>query len=272
MTTTAFPVRTVNPDPLVAAETIASLPVSFAHADTADPTAIVEVAGDAAWPDTAAAAIRDGARGVIVTAPSITDADRVLALSAVAAEQRVPVILAEPFAGNLALLGYRDRITDVLRDASAVFVQVHDDVASSETLALTAIRTLRALGIHLETVSATTAGRGGFVLDATATTNGSALTAAVLGFRTDALEAAVSIRAYGPTGMLEIDLPAPTTARPAAITVTSEDGSTTLPSLYENAYRSAWRRAHDVLTAGGTGDDVDAFTADLTLTLTNTPL
>ncbi|MFI9839022.1 hypothetical protein ACIHFD_18450 [Nonomuraea sp. NPDC051941] len=54
----------------------------------------------------------------------------------------------------------------------------------------------------------------------------------------------------GPAVQWRLSFPDPATARPATVARTDADGERLLPTLYESAYRAAWRHLHAAVTDG----------------------
>ncbi|MEV6037872.1 hypothetical protein AB0L65_42450 [Nonomuraea sp. NPDC052116] len=54
----------------------------------------------------------------------------------------------------------------------------------------------------------------------------------------------------GPAVQWRLSFPDPATARPATVVRTDADGERLLPTLYESAYRAAWRHLHAAVTDG----------------------
>jgi hypothetical protein len=71
---------------------------------------------------------------------------------------------------------------------------------------------------------------------------------------------------------VSVQVPDPDAAWPAEVRVTGAHGELLLPTLYESAHRSAWRRLKDHLGAGTRPDDLAGFArlTDLYATLAAT--
>ncbi|MFF4623176.1 hypothetical protein [Nonomuraea jabiensis] len=54
----------------------------------------------------------------------------------------------------------------------------------------------------------------------------------------------------GPAVQWRLSFPDPATARPATLVRTDVDGERLFPTLYESAYRAAWRHLHACVTGG----------------------
>lgn len=82
-----------------AGQQLASLPMAL-RPSVVDAAELVAVSGAAGWTARAAAALADGARGVLVVDPGPEDAQ---GLAETAAARRTPVVLDRPFASNPAV-------------------------------------------------------------------------------------------------------------------------------------------------------------------------
>ena len=256
-------------------QTVASLPATFAPAaknlqSTAD---VLVVAGEPGWTDEARRAVAAGARGIVVANP-VPEDTRELAAAADAAG--TAVVLDLRWASNPALVAEgdgpdaRDAVRSALGTASLL-----------DSVATTAPGTdpRRLLGEHLAALLAVIGTFDDVSLlrsDATGYTvagrlaNGAPFTAQ--GVLTAARPAGVDIRLYTADGGVAVQVPDPDAAWPAEVRVTGAHGELLLPTLYESAHRSAWRRLKDHLGAGTRPDDLAGFArlTDLYATLADT--
>jgi hypothetical protein len=76
---------------------------------------------------------------------------------------------------------------------------------------------------------------------------------------TAARPAGVDIRLYTADGGVSVQVPDPDAAWPPEVRVTGAHGELLLPTLYESAHRSAWRRLKEHLRAGTRPDDLAGF-------------
>ena len=256
-------------------QTVASLPATFAPAaknlqSTAD---VLVVAGEPGWTDEARRAVAAGARGIVVANP-VPEDTRELAAATDAAG--TAVVLDLRWASNPALVAEgdgpdaRDAVRSALGTASLL-----------DSVAVTAPGTdpRRLLGEHLAALLAVSGPLHETRLlrsDATGYTvagrlaNGAPFTAQ--GVLTAARPAGVDIRLYTADGGVSVQVPDPDAAWPAEVRVTGTHGELLLPTLYESAHRSAWRRLKDHLGAGTRPDDLAGFArlTDLYATLADT--
>jgi hypothetical protein len=263
MSSTPLTVTGTEADRLIVAETVASLPVSFAHGSAGADVTVVP--GEREWPARAAEAIDHGARGIIVTSPGAADAQAIEQLAGLSDRERTPVVLAEPYAGNAALPDSADEITGALEGTFTVAAR---GIAPSATplreIALSAVRSLRAAGISELSLAPATTGPQSLMLDGTAIAGGARAVAGILVTTTDALAPTVSLRAYGPHSLLEIDLPSPSTARPARVAISGDSGMHVAPTLYESAQRTSWRALSSAIDRSeGSGRFLRGFAEDL---------
>ncbi|MDQ0771115.1 hypothetical protein QF031_003864 [Pseudarthrobacter defluvii] len=256
-------------------QTVASLPETFGPAQehqeaTAD---VVVVAGGPGWTAEAAGAITAGARGMVVANPIPEDTTQ---LAAAADAAGTAVVLDLRWASNPALVGgatepdARDAVRSALGSAALL-----DSVAT----AAPDTDPLRLLTEHLAAllaVSGTLDGARVLRSDAAGYTvggrlpNGAPFTAQ--GVLTAARPSGVDIRLYTSDGGVAVMVPDPDTARPANVRVTAAHGELLLPTIYESAHRSAWRRLKKHLHAGTQPDDLAGFArlTDLYATLAAT--
>jgi len=243
-------------------QTMASLPATFGPAAGTQPGAadVLVIAGGPGWTAEATRVIAGGARGIVVANPR-PEATAELAAAADAAG--AAVVLDLRWASNAALVGEaadpdaRDAARSALGTASLL-----DSVAT----AAPGTDLQRLLGEHLAALLAVCGPLDGVrVLRADATgytvggrlANGAPFTAqAVL---TAARPAGVDINLYTTDGGVSVQVPDPDAAWPAEVRVTGTHGELLLPTLYESAHRSAWRRLKEHLRAGTRPDDLTGF-------------
>lgn len=256
-------------------QTVASLPATFAPApENAQIAAdVLVVAGERGWTTEALSAVAAGARGIVVANPVPEDTTE---LAGAADAAGTAVVLDLRWASNPALVAEgdgpdaRDAVRSALGTASLL-----------DSIATTAPGTdpQRLLGEHLAALLAVTGPLDGVTIvrsDATGYTvagrlaNGAPFTAQ--GVLTAARPAGVDIRLYTADGGVAVEVPDPDAAWPAEVRVTGTHGELLLPTLYESAHRSAWRRLKDHLGAGTRPDDLAGFArlTDLYATLADT--
>jgi hypothetical protein len=243
-------------------QTMASLPATFGPAADNQPGAadVLVIAGGSGWTAEASRAIASGARGIVVANPH-PEATAELAAAADAAG--TAVVLDLRWASNAALVGEaaapdaREAVRSALGTASLL-----DSVAT----AAPGTDPHRLLGEHLAALLAVCGPLDGVrVLRADATgytlggrlANGAPFTAQ--GVLTAARPAGVDVRLYTADGGVSVQVPDPDAAWPAEVRVTGAHGELLLPTLYESAHRSAWRRLKEHLHAGTRPDDLAGF-------------
>jgi len=256
-------------------QTVASLPATFrtvaeAHAGTAD---VLVMAGGAGWTADALAAVAGGTRGIVVVNPVPEDTTK---LAAAAKNAGTAVVLDLRWASNPALVAgngqpdARGAVRSAMGSAALL-----DSVAAS----MPGTELPELLTAHLAALLAVSGQLGDVRVirsDATGYTvggrlpNGAPFTAQ--GVLTAARPAGVGIHLYTADGGVDVRVPDPDAAWPAEVRVTGAHGQLLLPTLYESAHRSAWRRLKDHLGAGTLPDDLAGFArlADLYSTLAAT--
>ncbi|MGN8130837.1 hypothetical protein [Paenarthrobacter sp. 22069] len=256
-------------------QTVASLPATFktvaeAHAGTAD---VLVMAGGAGWTADALAAVAAGTRGIVVVNPVPEDTTE---LAAAAKTAGTAVVLDLRWASNPALVAGNGQpdARGAVRSAMGSAALLDSVAASTPGTELPEL-----LAAHLAALLAVSGQLGDVRVirsDSTGYTvggrlpNGAPFTAQ--GVLTAARPAGVGIHLYTADGGVDVRVPDPDAAWPAEVRVTGAHGQLLLPTLYESAHRSAWRRLKDHLGAGTLPDDLAGFArlADLYSTLAAT--
>ena len=217
---------------------LASLPVALLPV-AGGPGDLVAVSGTTGWATRAVAAINQGAGGVMVINPVIDAVDELIEI---AAAHAAPVVIDRPFSGNPAI---DEAASWPARDAdpyelveSAITTSVATDLAR---LALDQLCLIRRVATAVQSADPLVWDGSGYVL-AGRLTDGRRMimTAAITG----AVAPSAWLRILGSTGAVELILPDPATARAAHVTITTPHGATLLPTRFETAHRSAWRRLY----------------------------
>jgi hypothetical protein len=229
---------------------IASLPVSLTHAASAGQ--LVAVDGAPGWAGRAQAALSAGAQAVIVVSPAaetarIKDADQVL--------------LDWPFASNPALKGAAEAMQPLLGELA--LVESHVILPSGQDTDKALLDQLTALNrlldgslaeaaplrrLHSQAPGYRLAGR----LPGRAPVTVSATV-------TNALPPRMEFRLLTTDGGLTVSVPAPETAVPAEIHLTTAAGEQLLPTLYESSHRATWRRAIRTAAGEAASSDLEEF-------------
>ncbi|MFI2780027.1 hypothetical protein [Streptomyces sp. ALB3] len=243
------------------AAVLATLPLSFRPV-TADRVPVRALPGSRGWVDAAAAAVQDGAVGLVVRHPAPTDPADVLTLAELAGKHGTAVVLDSPWAGTPTVARAAEALRDVADADPASAIECRLTLPTDHDLGqalLDQLALLRALDHPAEEIRTHVRTERGVL--ATATTGGrTQLLGTVL---TDALAPTASVRLISAGHAVHLQIPSWRTARPALLTVTSPDGSRTWPTHYESPHRAAWRRLHRLLSASESPGCAAAATADL---------
>jgi threonine dehydrogenase-like Zn-dependent dehydrogenase len=262
-------------EPGAVTQTLASLPATFGPAPENQPgTAhVLVVAGGPGWAAEALSAVAAGARGIVVAHPVPEDTTE---LAAAADAAGTAVVLDHRWASSPALAGESTDpdARDAVRSAAGT-ASLLDSVAT----AAPGSDPQRLLSEHLAALLAVTGPLDGVRVLRSDTTgytvsgrlaNGAPFTAQ--GVLTAARPAGVDIRLYTTDGGVAVQVPDPDAAWPAEVRITGSHAELLLPTLYESAHRSTWRRLKDHLRAGTRPDDLAGFArlTDLYATLAAT--
>lgn len=250
---------------------VASLPLSFAPAAPAADAApaasgpdVIAVSGHAGWTERAAAAVREGAKGVVVSSPVAEDP---AALTGVADAAGAVVVLDRQWAGNLALAGSSEDVHGVIASALEDAVLL-DSVAiaapGTEPLHLLTeqFAILVQCGIEVQNVRMVQRNSNGYTV-AGVLAGGTPV--ALQGILTSALPATASVSILTSTGRADVVLPDAAAAWPAEVRAVTAEGATTLPTLYESSHRTSWSRVHAHLSSRNPAGDLAQFTAVMSL-------
>lgn len=238
------------------AAALASLPVSFGPA--AGPADVVAVSGDAGWTSRATAAVRGGARGVVVVEPAAEDP---AALAAAAADRGAAVALDHGWASNPVLAGPGAAAVGALSGAVADAV-LCDSVAyaapgtAPENLLTRHLCALAACGVELSAHRVVRMDSRGYLVMARLPDGAPA---ALQGTTTSALPHTATVSVLTRTGRTDVTLPDAAAAWPAEIRVVTPDGAATLPTRFESAHRRSWIRLHAAVQTGAGLDDLERF-------------
>ena len=241
---------------------VASLPVSFRP--KADRPDVVAIAGRAGWTARAVDAIREGAKGVVVTSPVAEDA---ATLSAAADAAGAIVVLDQRWAGNAALRASNGNVHGILAAAledAVLLDSVAIAVPGTDLLQLLTEQLAILVQCGIEAGSIRMVQRNGNGYTVAGSLRGGA-PVALQGILTSALAPTASLSILTPSGRADIVLPDPAAAWPAEIRSVTLDGATTLPTLYESSHRSSWCKVRDHLAAGTPANDLAQFTTVLSL-------
>lgn len=241
---------------------VASLPVSFRPA-TSSPD-VVAVAGHAGWTGRASAAIRGGARGVVVSAPVAEDPAE---LAGVADTAGAVVVLDRQWAGNVALAPASGNVHGVIAESLKDAVLL-DSVAvaapGTDPLHLLAeqFAVLVQCGIEAKNLRMVQRNGNGYTVSGVLA---GGVPVALQGILTSALPATATVSIITSTGRTDVVLPDPEAAWPADVRTVTAEGATTLPALYESSHRTSWSRVHSLLSSGNHASDLAQFTTVMSL-------
>ncbi|WP_423183309.1 hypothetical protein [Arthrobacter sp. NyZ413] len=233
---------------------VASLPASFGPAATGDDATVAAIDGTSGWTTEAIRAIEGGASGVVVVNPV---PENTAALRDAAENARAAVVLDQRWASNPGLAGAEDAVRSVAGRAAMLdtvataaagtdperLLTEHLAAVVRVTGQLDALRVLRR-GSHGYTASARLA-------------NGAPVS--LQGVLTDSRPAGVDFRLYTDDGGVSIAVPEPLAAWPAEVRAIGPQGEILLPTIYESAHRTTWRRLKEHLDAGTTSSDLAGF-------------
>ena len=235
---------------------VASLPASFGPAEAGSAADVAVLPGQPGWTAEAARAIDGGARGIVVVNPA---PESVSDLLEAAETNGSAVVLDQRWASNPAVPGAEDAVR-----AMAGRAAVLDSVAtapagtgSGELLADHLAAVVRLTG-HLENLRVVASGGHGYTVSGRLA-NGAP--AALQGVLSSARPAGVSISMLTDDGGVNVTLPDPLAAWPATVKATGPQGELLLPTLYESAHRTTWRRLKEHLDAGTSPSDLHRFAA-----------
>ncbi len=233
---------------------VASLPASFGPAAAGEAARISALDGTPGWTTEAIKAIDGGATGIVVVNPV---PENTAALLDAAAAAGVAVVLDQRWASNPGLAGAEDAVRTVAGRAAMLdtvataaagtdperLLTEHLAAVVRVTGQLDALRVLRR-GPHGYTVSGRLA-------------NGAPVS--LQGVLSNSRPAGVDFRLYTDDGGVSIAVPEPLAAWPAEVRVTGPQGEILLPTLYESAHRTTWRRLKEHLDAGTLPSDLAGF-------------
>lgn len=241
-------------------KTLATLPLSYRAQGEGAPTDVMLIAGQGDWTACAMAAIKGGARAIIIADPGMADASAVLALADRAEQGGAVVELAERYAGDPTLLRHRSDLVQHLATTSTILINQVDDLATPMRSALDMLRTMRALGQPLvlsrmwKTAHAVVLRgvAGEKLFEGLATTS-----SAGRGQRIDAL-------GFGRT--VRLTLRGDGSAMPSDLRIANAKGERRLPQVFESVDRAAWRRVMTAVQSGRAEAEVlRQFAADVAM-------
>lgn len=251
---------------------VASLPLSFgpaafgpAAAETeAGAPDVIAVAGHAGWTGRASTAIRNGAKGVVVSAPLTEDPTELIGVADAAGSV---VVLDQQWAGNAALASASENVHSVIAGALKDAVLLDSvAIASPGTdplhLLTDQFAVLVQCGIELQNVRMVQRSGNGYTVVGVLA---GGVPVALQGILTSVLPATASVSILTSVGRADVVLPDPEAAWPAEVRAVTKAGATTLPTLYESSHRTSWSRAHSHISTGTPANDLAQFTSVMSL-------
>ena len=238
------------------ASVVASLPASLRW-DSVSPD-LLAVSGVDGWTARASRSVENGIKGILVVDPIVEDAG---ALDAAASRAGVPVVIDRPLAGNpllrtvVPIFADPDRRDGLLE--SRVVIPASGDL---ESALLDQLALVRAAAAAVESAAVVIWTSAVYVIEGRIRDGRQVQ---LTGIRTNAQPRSGWVRILGRTGEVELAIPDPGSARPAHATITTADGATLLPTLFETSHRAAWRRLRDLARAGHSAPDLRHFRADV---------
>ncbi|MFV0426370.1 MAG: hypothetical protein ACK5KU_04945 [Beutenbergiaceae bacterium] len=221
-----------QPDAQTLADILASLPVSLTDGMTGA-GGVAAVSGHQGWPDRVRQALEGGARAVWLNDPIPADVpDLGTAL----------VQVHSPWADNDIVTQAAITMGQAMTASSRLEVEVVGPMGSDNAHEL--LRVLALIrGLIGPVVTAQVISRCADEAEIEASAGVEITYPVDLSIiHSDAVPARVRVRLLEMQGSVTLNIPAPTTARPACLTVVSPTGQTAWPTSYESSTRTSWRR------------------------------
>lgn len=233
---------------------VASLPASFGPVAAGEAARISAIDGAPGWTTEAIKAIDGGASGIVVVNPG---PESTAALLNAAEAAGVAVVLDQRWASNPGLAGAEDAVRSVAGRAamldSVATAAAGTDAERLLTEHLAAV--VRVTG-QLEALRVLRRGTHGYTVSGRLA-NGAPVS--LQGVLSNSRPAGVDFRLYTDDGGVSIAVPEPLAAWPAEVRATGPQGEILLPTLYESAHRTTWRRLKEHLDAGTVPSDLAGF-------------
>ncbi|MGO4857098.1 hypothetical protein [Arthrobacter sp. 2MCAF14] len=233
---------------------VASLPASFGPVAAGEAARVSAIDGAPGWTTEAVKAIAGGASGIVVVNP-VPESTAAL-LNAVGAAG-VAVVLDQRWASNPGLAGAEDAVRSVAGRAAML-----DTVATAaagtdpERLLTEHLAAVVRVTGQLDALRVLRRGTHGYAVSGRLA-NGAPVS--IQGVLSNSRPAGVDFRLYTDDGGVSIAVPEPLAAWPAEVRATGPQGEILLPTLYESAHRTTWRRLKEHLDAGTLTSDLAGF-------------
>ena len=219
---------------------------------------VVAVAGDSDWVEKAITAIEGGAMGVLVVDPTATESvDRLRTLSS---DRNVPVVIDRPIAGNPGVVNAAPRFAEFFTPDS--LLESHHVIAPGSDRHRTLLDQLGVVATAAAPVGSATNlvwAPDGYIVRGVLSSGQRVLISAVV---TAAQPPSGWLRQLGAAAAVELTIPGWLSARPALLTVTTAEGASLAPTIYETSHRASWRRLHHHIRNREPGQDLDRFDHD----------
>ncbi|MEZ2390344.1 hypothetical protein AB6813_12500 [bacterium RCC_150] len=242
---------------------VASLPASFGPAPAGEAASISAIDGTPGWTAEAIKAIDAGSIGILVVNPV---PENTAALSDAAEKVRAAVVVDQRWASNAGLASGEEAVRSVLGRATML-----DSVATAAPgtnpeglLADHLAAVVRVTG-QLDALRVLHRTAHGYTASARLPNGAPVALHGVLGA---SRPAGVDFRLYTDDGGVSIAVPEPAAAWPAEVRAVGPQGQILLPTIYESAHRTTWRRLKENLDAGTLPSDLAGF-ARLTESITH---
>ncbi|MFH5879828.1 hypothetical protein [Arthrobacter sp. NA-172] len=233
---------------------VASLPVSFGPAPAGETAAISAIDGAPGWTSEAIKAIDGGASGIVVINPA---PENTAALRDAAEAAGTAVVLDQRWASNPGLVPAEDAVRSLAGRAAML-----DTVATAaagtdpERLLTEHLAAVVRITGQLDGLRVVRRGAHGYTVSGRLA-NGAPVS--LHGVLSNSRPAGVDLRLYTDDGGVSVVVPEPLAAWPAEIRATGQQGELLLPTLYESAHRTTWRRLKEHLDAGTFPSDLAGF-------------
>lgn len=236
---------------------LASLPLSYAHADEPAAGGVAVIGGSGGWPEAAAQALQAGTAGVILIHPQPAELSP---LRAAVAEHGV-VVVDSVWAANPAVpsaaSAFRSAATPGQRLECRVSLRTGSALRNGLLHQLSLVRAL--LGQPVQDLRILH--DADHVYLAEARSGDTPVDLSVI--CTNAVPEQARLRLLTIDGSVDLKIPGGETAQPALLTVTSPQGASLAPTLYESGHRATWRRLHQLITSGDQPTDLDDLEQDM---------
>lgn len=247
-----------------ARDLVASLPHSLIPARAAQMPRLVLIDGREDWTAHAHEWLNAGVGRILILDPKGTDPQAVSALADAVSAAGVILDLAEAYAGNPAIGGFRDVLAD---DIAEITLDGRADSPPGEML-FTFMRLVRAIGAVDLSIDAVHATQAAFIAEGRALRAGKDVRLRFTGALCSAVPPTYRIVGHGPTTTARLVLDGDGTARPARVSLADPDGLKEQPAIYESGHRHALRALIRKNPEGDCATALREFLQDMVLATT----